>query len=323
MAEGNGTRCCSACGVSFSARPRGRTRTGYTSERCIACVAGKSITLRTAAERIDAETGWTICVDCTVAKPPEGYYLNSKRSTRRTRCIDCCRARSRAQNKPKRSAISRAEYHRRVGRTSAPYVPRAERERMAAEKRTAREAARVERQSRPRKPAIGSKEWLALASQSDIDAYRMKARENYRIRYAARGDEERARARAYKHANPGVAARYGDRRKQRAAEQADGSLTRDAVGRLFAAATVCPYCSTRMVGRDKTLDHMTPLSRGGLHGIANVLVCCRKCNQSKRDRPVDEWLESLDEAARRRLAREFVARFGAPPQQQALGLVWA
>ena len=48
----------------------------------------------------------------------------------------------------------------------------------------------------------------------------------------------------------------------------------------------CCFC-----GADKklTLEHMVPLSRGGLHVEENLLGSCAKCNSSKNHRPVEAW----------------------------------
>jgi 5-methylcytosine-specific restriction endonuclease McrA len=69
----------------------------------------------------------------------------------------------------------------------------------------------------------------------------------------------------------------------------DGTLTPSVVGGLFARAKQCAYCYTPMSPRDKTLDHIIPRSRGGMHGVGNVVVCCRSCNSRKHARTPTEW----------------------------------
>ena len=73
----------------------------------------------------------------------------------------------------------------------------------------------------------------------------------------------------------------------------DGTLTPEVVRRLFATSSVCPYCDRLMRSDDKTLDHMVPVSRGGVHGIGNVTVCCYSCNSRKKDMPFDRWLQRI------------------------------
>lgn len=70
--------------------------------------------------------------------------------------------------------------------------------------------------------------------------------------------------------------------------RSDGTLHGKAVQRLFAAAKGCAYCgAVFQSGRDKTLDHVVPLSRGGMHSILNVVIACRACNTRKGGRT---WL---------------------------------
>lgn len=44
---------------------------------------------------------------------------------------------------------------------------------------------------------------------------------------------------------------------------------------------LCSYCSTDLRGSGFHLDHMTPLSRGGLHCSKNVQLTCPRCNLRK------------------------------------------
>lgn len=50
----------------------------------------------------------------------------------------------------------------------------------------------------------------------------------------------------------------------------------------------CHYCGTD-VGPFE-VDHVIPLSRGGTSDPGNLVVACRKCNQSKRDKTPAEWI---------------------------------
>ena len=48
----------------------------------------------------------------------------------------------------------------------------------------------------------------------------------------------------------------------------------------------CAYC-----GGDGRLhlDHVVPLSRGGMHTPGNLVPACERCNHSKRAQPVEAW----------------------------------
>lgn len=51
---------------------------------------------------------------------------------------------------------------------------------------------------------------------------------------------------------------------------------------------LCAYClqpSTNL-----TMEHIIPLSRGGCHVVSNLVPACRRCNLSKGNKLVSEWL---------------------------------
>lgn len=51
----------------------------------------------------------------------------------------------------------------------------------------------------------------------------------------------------------------------------------------------CFYCGEALsTKKNRTVDHIIPLSRGGAHSMLNLVPSCRTCNISKKDR-LDEW----------------------------------
>ena len=46
----------------------------------------------------------------------------------------------------------------------------------------------------------------------------------------------------------------------------------------------CVYCGQRM--QRLTIDHITPLIKGGAHTASNIVPACRSCNSKKQDRAV-------------------------------------
>jgi len=58
---------------------------------------------------------------------------------------------------------------------------------------------------------------------------------------------------------------------------------------LFLRATEGRYNPTKA-----TLEHVIPISRGGLHVWENVKLACRRCNVSKQAKTVEEWLGSSE-----------------------------
>jgi 5-methylcytosine-specific restriction endonuclease McrA len=70
---------------------------------------------------------------------------------------------------------------------------------------------------------------------------------------------------------------------------------------LAAAGYRCAYCS----GPARTGDHVKPLSKGGRTASTNVVAACSRCNTSKGDRTLTEWVHTglAPEPAIRLLAR--------------------
>lgn len=70
----------------------------------------------------------------------------------------------------------------------------------------------------------------------------------------------------------------------------DGTLTTAVLCRLFAEAKGCHYCTRPMRSQDKTLDHVVPRIRDGIHGVSNVVIACRPCNQRKHTMGAEEFV---------------------------------
>jgi hypothetical protein len=67
----------------------------------------------------------------------------------------------------------------------------------------------------------------------------------------------------------------------------------------------CCYCGVAfgvgtLRGIRKTVDHVVPLSRGGLDIAANRRAACFKCNQWKADKLLSNWLHEIDRAIKKR-----------------------
>jgi len=48
------------------------------------------------------------------------------------------------------------------------------------------------------------------------------------------------------------------------------------------AKGVCHYCQGRFDPKELTMDHITPIARGGKSTKGNVVAACKACNQNKR-----------------------------------------
>ena len=58
------------------------------------------------------------------------------------------------------------------------------------------------------------------------------------------------------------------------------------------ARGLCHYCGHKFATAELTMDHIVPISRGGLSNKGNVVPACKACNQNKKlTTPVEEILK--------------------------------
>lgn len=68
------------------------------------------------------------------------------------------------------------------------------------------------------------------------------------------------------------------------------SVTLEDMGECLAHfSSACCYCGSR---DDLTVDHVVPVSHGGESRRDNILISCRRCNSSRRVKPLEEWYRS-------------------------------
>ncbi len=50
----------------------------------------------------------------------------------------------------------------------------------------------------------------------------------------------------------------------------------------------CQYCGE--YAKKLECDHVIPVAHGGGHSLENLKTACFKCNRSKRDKLIEEWM---------------------------------
>lgn len=55
----------------------------------------------------------------------------------------------------------------------------------------------------------------------------------------------------------------------------------------------CYYCNLYVSKKKRTIDHKTPLKKGGSHSVNNIVMACRKCNCSKGSKTEKEFRRYL------------------------------
>ncbi len=64
-------------------------------------------------------------------------------------------------------------------------------------------------------------------------------------------------------------------------------------------AYTCQHCRKQLTRFTATLDHVTPVSRGGDNGFNNIITACRECNSKKNVRPLGDFIADMNPAVAR------------------------
>lgn len=125
----------------------------------------------------------------------------------------------------------------------------------------------------------------------DDPQYCEKARLASLKHYQANAEKRVAYQKRYKAENPENTLIWSNNRRSRKKNAAGECSTQDWADRLEEFGYSCAYClkPESEVGK-MTVDHMTPLSRGGSNDVDNLVPCCRSCNSSKNDKTLLEFL---------------------------------
>jgi len=136
------------------------------------------------------------------------------------------------------------------------------------------------------------------------------------------------RGRLYRHSNRAVLKARDERRRDRLKLQNNQTITPDFISILFRDSQLCPYCGKKMLDVTenildrKSLDHLIPISKGGLHAQHNVTVCCYSCNSRKNRSTYLEWLNVLDEPHKTKAEKLYIKQYGVSPIQGVLPLTF-
>jgi 5-methylcytosine-specific restriction endonuclease McrA len=126
---------------------------------------------------------------------------------------------------------------------------------------------------------------MAKRREADPEIFRRRCRDHY----AANREEMIQRSIAYAKANPDKINAIVNARRAREVG-AEGRYTEEDVIRILETQNfLCVGCGDDITTR-YTVDHITPLIRGGSNWPDNLQCMCRSCNASKNTLTMDEWL---------------------------------
>lgn len=103
--------------------------------------------------------------------------------------------------------------------------------------------------------------------------------------YYKNRDARQAAMREWDKSNPDKIARKNHKRRTLAMEAITYIILDKEYKRLLTNS--CYNCGSN---QNQSIDHIIPLSKGGTNGIGNLQTLCRKCNSSKKDKFMVEWL---------------------------------
>jgi 5-methylcytosine-specific restriction endonuclease McrA len=102
--------------------------------------------------------------------------------------------------------------------------------------------------------------------------------------------------------------------------QNDGTVDIKIIEQILKERKSCVYCGKEFNGHPIELDHIDPLSKGGLHSKFNLVACCRQCNQLKKNKTFNEWLKFIPDERKQIVTKFYFNRKGRWPEQKYLGL---
>lgn len=236
-----------------------------------------------------AEGGHKCCSKCGAEKPVGQFYADPrKHDGLRPSCKDCYRA-GLTPRSTRRTPEQKADYRRRKCGVIAPY--------RTADQITADAVIRRDKQEQRRSEyrLLLEQQAVSRERRSSDPQYQEMVRAQWRERYHDTSKEQlRPLWRSVKHT------------KRAHAHGTDSHVTATDVRALLASAASCAYCGADLTtcdgglirDSDATIDHIVALARGGSHMLSNLTVACWGCNASKRNHPIEAWVDTLPEARR-------------------------
>lgn len=100
---------------------------------------------------------------------------------------------------------------------------------------------------------------------------------------------DNARSREYAKKNGDRYALYRQNYYIRKAKAVGNGHTIDQLSEKYIEQDGCCYWCGVKVGLKFEIDHIIPISRGGIDAIENIAIACGECNRSKGDKLPEEW----------------------------------
>lgn len=101
---------------------------------------------------------------------------------------------------------------------------------------------------------------------------------------------EKSRVTLWKYTNPEKLKNWNSTRYNNISKNNDGTIGRTTLKHLLNNSDKCIYCDKILTTKNKSIDHIVPVSKGGNHGLNNIIICCKTCNCKKGQKEVGIFL---------------------------------
>lgn len=122
-----------------------------------------------------------------------------------------------------------------------------------------------------------------------------KARASARSNYLKRKQKVAEYNRSYREQNPDKVKLWSRNRKAKE-RGSSGRISLKRVNELFELQDFkCAACKISLAYAGFQIDHIIPLSKGGIHHDSNIQILCPTCNKRKSDRSMEQFLRILED----------------------------
>ena len=215
------------------------------------------------------------CCVCKAEKPTTDFWKSSNNKDGfRSRCVPCEMQYRRERKHLDRQASNKAQRKRR----EALKAKVSEEQRLWAEANPEKvlEAQRIRRETLIQRKLEQSRKWRREQPE--------KVRQSQRKYRESHPEIYREATKKYFKANPEIKRASERKRKAKKHENSIFYVSPNELKKLYARP--CSYCGR--VG-EMTLDHVVPISKGGVHGVSNLVPACGPCNFSKGQKLLIQW----------------------------------
>lgn len=248
------------------------------------------------------DTHLKICTKCKIAQSRKNFNFSARYSDGlRIYCKSCCLWISRIYYSTKKGKESRKRTYKRQWEKADGYYKRlrSDPEKLAALKKYSKSYCATHRL----KISERNRKWYSIPENKE--ARKLYQKTYFSIPENAAALKERQRKRnatpamrerkiRWSHTEAGREAAIRRRHVRRVREKDNGGKLSKGIRSmlLMQQGFLCANCKILVSTKNCHLDHIYPLSKGGMNTDGNIQILCKTCNLLKRDKLPHEWSEN-------------------------------